>query len=201
MRRLLFACVLCAGLCSAADVLASDAESPPQPTVAVQHRWYGWQNLSSDGVALTLFVVAGETSPHQGRTLFFMNPPWAIAGASVFALGGPIVHLAHGHPLRAIGDLVMRTAMSSAVPLLIVVGGETTKTSGPDGGATANVYVGLAAVLAIFGAAGAVAIDSTIMSREERRVVVDPDASRSFSVAPDVSVRPGAGTVGLRGTF
>ncbi|MGH7283824.1 MAG: hypothetical protein ACRELY_20045 [Polyangiaceae bacterium] len=201
MRRLLFASALCAGLCSATNVFASDAESPPEPTVVTEHRWYGWQNLSSDGVALTLFVVAGETSPYGGRTLFWMNPPWAIAGASVFALGGPIVHLAHGHPLRAIGSLVMRAAMSSALALPIVVGGERTRTSGVDGGENANVYDGFAAIFAIFGAAGAVAIDATIMSREEKRVVVEPQASRSFSVVPDVAVRPGAGTLGLRGTF
>lgn len=201
MRRLLFACALYAGLCSTTNAFAGDAESPPEPTVVTQHRWYGWQNLSSDGVALTLFVVAGETSPYGGRTLFFMNPPWAIAGASVFALGGPIVHLAHGHPLRAIGSLVMRTAMSSAVPLLIVVRGDRTRTSGVDGGEDALIYDGYAAFVAILGAAGAVAIDATIMSREEKRVVVEPQASRSFSVVPDVVVRAGAGTLGLRGTF
>lgn len=178
----------------------SRADDERAASAHVEKTWYGWQPLSADAIALTGFVIAGETTPNGGRpTLYLLNPPWAVAGATVFYLGGPTIHLLHGHVLRAAGDLALRTVMTAPALVLFSIRANESVQPGVDGGASKSIYLAFGGFVAALGAAGAVAIDATIMSREEKPRVVERPTT--FSIAPDVeSLRRGA-TLGVRGTF
>ncbi len=67
-------------------------------------------------------------------------------------------------------------------------------------GLASSLDLAFGALLAIGGAATAVALDATIMSRETIYVVV-PKSQPTLTIAPDIETRRGGGTLGLRGTF
>lgn len=73
--------------------------------------WYGWQTLTTDGVAVGAMVSIG------------LVRDWGVAGAlglvgtSSYLLGAPIIHAAHGRWGAAFGSLGLRT-----VPILLSVG-------------------------------------------------------------------------------
>ncbi|GAC1579466.1 MAG: hypothetical protein NVS3B20_10420 [Polyangiales bacterium] len=54
--------------------------------------WYGWQNMIVGHASLA--VAAANLA---GRT----DPVWTLVPLSGYALGGPLVHLMHDHPIRA----------------------------------------------------------------------------------------------------
>ncbi|MGD0529041.1 MAG: hypothetical protein ABSE49_28140 [Polyangiaceae bacterium] len=78
---------------------------PPMPEPAT--RWYGWQALLAD-VPSSLMMTA------------FFNDDLLVSavGASVFLLVPPAIHLAHGHPIKAIVSFAMR-AVALGGPLTI----------------------------------------------------------------------------------
>lgn len=79
---------------------ASATETTPDATPArAKEHWYGWQTLGTDGVAVMLASGALATG---GDAAF-----WELS-IGTFALGAPIVHAAHGRPLVALGDFVLR---------------------------------------------------------------------------------------------
>jgi hypothetical protein len=65
--------------------------------------WYGWQTLVSDAVGLGL-VVGSFT--YNGDANGF-----TLAGAGVWALGAPLVHVAHARYLPALGSLTLRVGL------------------------------------------------------------------------------------------
>jgi hypothetical protein len=79
---------------------------PPAPVVES----YRSQTATADGVAIGLAVVAGGT---HNRSMF------SLALAS-YAFGGPIVHLYHDRPGRALGSLALRVGLPLATTLLLV---------------------------------------------------------------------------------
>jgi hypothetical protein len=86
----------------------ADPGSGKPPAVATETRWYGWQTLLTDGGAVALPVVAA-TSRNEPLTAVAL-----VAGAGVFALGAPIVHLAHGRP----GAFGLSLGLRLALPAL-----------------------------------------------------------------------------------
>jgi len=83
---------------SAERALATDP-IPDETPARVKDHWYGWQTLGTDGVAAMLASGALATG---GDETF-----WGLS-IGTFALGAPIVHVAHGRPLVALGDFVLR---------------------------------------------------------------------------------------------
>ncbi len=74
--------------------------TPPRETTT----FYGWENIAISYAGAGIFWggIAADSK----------SVPWA--GLGVYALGSPLVHLAHGQPLRAAGSL----AINAFVPLL-----------------------------------------------------------------------------------
>jgi hypothetical protein len=136
----------------------------PQPPT--EHRWYGWQTIIVDGLAIPLAFLS----------------PWAAL--PVYGLGGPIVHILHGHAGRGAGDFGLRLA-------------------GPVVGATVGGLVGgWSNGAPFFGAGGgalvAAAIDWIFLSSDE---VPAAPADVSFAPVPLVRVSAGSFSLSFAGTF
>jgi hypothetical protein len=71
---------------------------PPPPPPPRKGQWYGEQILALDAVALGTMITGALT-----------NPTLVAAGAGIYALGPPTVHVAHGSP-RAPESLGLRVA-------------------------------------------------------------------------------------------
>lgn len=179
--------------------VVSESPPPPPSTTPV---WYGWQTLAADGASAALLGTgaawAGSGSSGNGTAA----PVLLVGGLGGVALGGPIVHLAHGHPLRALADLGLRV---SAVTLGGFVGGEIVAASTARSGCQNNDVgclpqtLGGVALGALVGTVAASAIDAAVLSYDEP---ARPPASVSaFSWSPSVSMLKNGGAVGLTGTF
>jgi hypothetical protein len=68
------------------DAFAADEAPPDVAPQAPAKRWYGWQTMAVDGLALGL-TVTGLTSE---------LPALTSVGLGTYALGPPVVHAAHG---------------------------------------------------------------------------------------------------------
>jgi hypothetical protein len=89
----------------AADVAASmrvqsSADEEALRRSQLHERWYGWQTLSVDALAVGGLLFAGALG---GREV-----PLVTASAGIYALGPPVVHLAHGHPWKGLASLGLR---------------------------------------------------------------------------------------------
>lgn len=77
-------------------------ESPPAaqhpPKATPKRRWYGYQTMLADWPALAL-VIAGVESEQTAAT---------VAGASLWVVGGPLIHVAHGNLGRGLLSLSLR---------------------------------------------------------------------------------------------
>ncbi|EYF03516.1 hypothetical protein [Chondromyces apiculatus] len=80
-----FTAVLLAGLLS-----SGAAQAQAQAEVPTEEQWYGWQNLIGLGAAYSLVGV--------GLALDEDTEWIAAVGLGVYALSGPIIHLAHQRP-------------------------------------------------------------------------------------------------------
>src|SRR5262249_23454050 len=73
-------------------------------------RWYGWQMLAPDAVAVGLALVAlhvGERADQLGTAEGLL-----AVSAGVFRADGPIVHALHGQPGRAGWSLALRIGLT-----------------------------------------------------------------------------------------
>ena len=136
------------------------AAQPVEPSSSDLHtvsHWYGWQTLATDGASLLLMVAAASASDAPGAE----EMAWLSLGG--YLGGGPIVHLAHGEPVRALGSLALR----GGLPILTGVVGSQLENCTPSsdfcglGGAVLGGMAGLVT---------AMVIDSAVLANE--RVVV-----------------------------
>lgn len=156
--------------------LSARADAPEEER---ETRWYGWQILLADLASVGAVVVTPAT---EGKSLYL--------GAGGFALGGPIVHVAHGRPAIGAASLGLRLG----VPLLaaaagLYVGGETAVKCTPsaaDGGCD-DVFGAAGAALAggflglLGGMVAASAIDIGLLAHEPVERTTPPV---SVGVAP-----------------
>jgi hypothetical protein len=149
-------------------------------------RWYGWQVMSADAVALaTAGSVALLTDAADGDA-------GSIGGAvfaTGYALGGPTIHALRGHYGRAAGSLALRVGG----PLLFGLAGYHLDTSdtddaGDDLGDSARIGV-------VIGTAGALLLDWTALAYEP------VDRPREASVVPTAVAHRGGFALGLAGHF
>jgi hypothetical protein len=183
------------------------AERPPPS----QSRWYGYQTLVADGPSVALGAVGFATHSSAIST----------AGLLGYALGGPIIHVAHGHVGKGVGDLALRLgapAVAAAIGGLI---GLTLYTPPPPPpppttlgeaiaapvvsyfGPGAAFYEG-AAYGVIAGAATAIAIDAAVLAREDAPATSAEStqkAATAIVVRPSFAPTKDGARVGLTGTF
>ena len=76
----------------------------PEPPATAQTRWYGWPLLITDAAALSLAARLIAENSGDGKAL--------LLSASVFLLGGPIVHAANGHATRGAYSVALRVGLS-----------------------------------------------------------------------------------------
>jgi hypothetical protein len=146
--------------------------------------WYGWQTLATDGVTVTL--LASGIAAQRGALVAF--------GAATFALGGPIVHLAHGRGDAAAASLGIRVG----VPFVGAFVGaviEDCRHSDNEGCPLEGAAIGLLA-----GTGAAMILDTVFLAHEDIPRE-QPQRTARLSVSPSVSVTKSSGTMGLTGTF
>jgi hypothetical protein len=113
-------------------------------------RWYGWQIVPIDAVALS--VIVAELALGERAT-----PAPGILALGAYALGGPVVHLAHGRSSTALGSVALRLALP-AIGALVGSSLENCENDSCTGGVP-TVYGGLA------GAVPAMVLDSALLAR------------------------------------
>jgi hypothetical protein len=161
---------------------------------ATATEWYGWQPLLIDLSSIAL-VAAGVA---RGGTT---SEATSIAGASLFTLGAPIVHLAHGHSGRAAGSVALRTLVPAgglATGLLLGAALSSPGTAQDPLSKVDNMFGG--ALLG--GGAGVLAamiVDDVVLSRDRAQRDAAPDLRPRFE--PRIGASPGGATVGVGGTF
>ncbi|EYF03518.1 hypothetical protein [Chondromyces apiculatus] len=147
-----------------------------QAEVRTEEQWYGWQTTIGLGTAYSLAGVGLFVDAFEDYRGWFVGPAFGI-----YALTGPIVHLAHGRGGAAAGSL----GLNLGVPLSAGFLGAGIYCLIDDCNGS---YRGLAAVVAgiVFGTAGMVAanvIDVAVLSFEEVEVSAG-SAKRSLGVGP-----------------
>lgn len=151
-------------------------------------RWYGWQTLTTDGVAIASFVLAGYA---EEATVL------PTVGLGTYIIGGPIVHASHDNWGRAGISSGMR------VGLPLVAGGalyavSSCGTTSDAGEVTADGWCELGrALVALFsGAVGATvasALDASLLAWEPTEV--EPQ------VSPALGVNKTSAWLGVAGQF
>lgn len=204
---LLFTALSVASFALLAPAVAHADESAPPPAERTAPEatstWYGYQTLATDGAALSMGLGSVASGASRSATVF------GAAGLGTYALGGPIVHFAHGEVSRGFVDLGIR----AAAPLVLgvgggIIGGRTAPSSNDADKSLANGYVGVtqgATIGALVGAITASAIDAIFLAHDERPAQARP-APAAARMSPDVNVAReaqggGRATVGVTGTF
>jgi hypothetical protein len=101
-RGLVLAVMLCATAAHAGEAPISPRPLRPREP---EREWYGYINLTCDGVAASSFILAGVNSRgDRGEFLAYLS-------LSTWLLGGPIAHWSHGNVGTGFGSLAMRAAM------------------------------------------------------------------------------------------
>lgn len=137
----------------------------PAPEPEAAPRWYGNQVLLADGTALAL-VLAGAVAGGAGNDT--VGLALAYGGLATYALGGPIVHLAHDRPGAALGSLSLRVGLPAVSGLMGMAIEQQSCHPG-------QWFCGLGGMMlgGLVGMAGAVAIDAAALAyapRTELRV-------------------------------
>jgi hypothetical protein len=149
-------------------------------------RWYGYQTLITDGVALGLFAGAMATlrlciswsSNHTSSCDNHTSEMLGVSSFAVYGFGAPIVHGAHGNWGKAGISLGMRAAPIGLAAVLVSNGSE----------GSAPILLG--SLFTVF------ALDSALLANEE----VEPEAP-SFALAPAYDPRTRAGGFVATGAF
>jgi hypothetical protein len=175
---------------------AARAESTPPATSS---HWYGWQTLLVDAGSLALLVAGLEAQSSAVGDL---------AGVS-YALGPPVVHVAHDRVGPAIGDLFLRLG----APVVFAVAGglvaaDTASPNRSSNDAGLPVWLGGAATGLVIGVVTAVAIDAAALAWEPGTRASASTEGRSVHVSlmPRVTFSGDAehgrtGWMGMGGSF
>lgn len=198
MRKLAFLCLLASVFVSSAANARADDESLREPTIRKVHSRYGNQTLLCDmgalGLAVTGLAVGADGHGRADAVLL-------VSSGSLFLIGGPIVHLAHDHPFRALFDFGLRS-VALGVPLALGlpwIASEERRAHGDNEGVAFAAES--TAVMIALGFGAMTALDAAVFTRETKNVTVEPNASRSSVILPGFSVARGGATLGVQGAF
>lgn len=131
--------IVVAGMFAAVHARAQ-VPAPAEPTTTT--RWYGWQTLTADAASIGL-VATDTKSPYNA----------AYVGLATFWAAPAVIHLAHGHPTRALASLGLRT-----LPFVLVLPAIREL----EGGEGDNGSPGLATFLFALSIPAAIATDAVI---------------------------------------
>lgn len=162
--------------------------SPASPPVReTGQRWYGWQVLLADCVALGLIAFPKPRDPLGGGTA-------TLVGGQVYVFGPGLVHaVGHDKPLRGLASLGLRLGLPA---LGWSVGLQVARGICADGSGTcseAPVYVGLAG-----GFLAALALDAAWLAWDEEP---PPAPAKSVQWGPFVAPATDGGWAGVQGRF
>jgi hypothetical protein len=157
-----------------------------QAPVAIRY-WYGYQTVIVDVVSTSLFVSGlatfkiclGTSDQTNGSCDSSASEALLLSGLTGYALGGPVIHAAHGHWDKAGYSLALRV-----VPVAAAV-------------AIGNAGSGEAGALLLIGGAGAaMMVDSAVLGFET--VAVEPP---KVSLAPSFDPKSRSGSLVVAGSF
>jgi len=139
-------------------VQPASPSTTPHDTSALRERWYGWQLLSGDGTALLLLIAAGASSDQKSH----ISDVLGYSALGAYLVGGPVIHVAHRNPGRALGSLALRAGL----PILFGALGSTLENCSGD-----NDYDLCGLPGAIFGGglgiATAITLDAGLLSYDQ----------------------------------
>lgn len=167
---------------------------PQQPFTAIPHdpalptrerRWYGWQTLATDGVAIGLSVLSLSTVETRNSSA---SSVFAVVSASTFLCGAPVVHFAHGHVGKGFGSLGLRLGLPVGGALIAAA---IARPCGGDFGCLGESALGF-----LVGTGSAIAIDAAVLANEE---VSRP--RQGLVATPVVAAVPGQAWAGVRASF
>jgi hypothetical protein len=169
--------------------LPAEGDPEEEPDVASGQRkvWYGWQTLLADGAALgfTMGVAIGASEA----------PVALVGGTTLYAVGGPTVHFAHGNVGKGFVSFGLRVGLP-AVGMLSGILLELATCSGSWGCGLVGGMVGLGA-----GGITAIVIDASVVAYDKvptRRSTKTVAAPGMMMVRPHVSHdRAGLSLLGL----
>ncbi len=177
----------------AAPAAAAAADRTPAAPPRKHSHWYGWQTIIVDG--MSLLVVPAMADETKSTSLLAL-------GVGGYALGGPIVHLAHGEVARGAASLGLRVGL----PFLGALGGAMVDGNSCSGEICRMDRVVLGGALGVL---AAVVVDSAALAYE--RVQDEPAAAKATPPSPRrsrVALSPLAGPrknggfdVGIGGVF
>ena len=171
-----------------------DVAPPRRESPRTRTRWYGWQTLATDAAAVVLVVAAvsviaeSEGDSSTGTALAYLS-------LGAYALGGPVVHIAHENYGRAAGSFGLRVGGP-------IVGGALGCAA--DGSSSGYGCLGGLALGMFLGTLTAVVVDSAALAYEKVPATAASARKRKpqSSVTPGVALtRKGGALVGLSGTF
>jgi hypothetical protein len=198
VRSSRFVLVLVASLALLLPSISNAGEPDASEAPAAATRWYGWQSLPADAVALTALGLLLST----GADHAIDRDRWLTLGAlGLYAFGAPFVHAMNGHGRRAVGSLSLRVSIPLVTGLVGgVVGYATTPARGPFDNrcndcaplrALGGTMIGVG-----FGIVTSIIVDDLVLARE----TVPVSAPRwSFTAAP--SSASGGLSLGVAGTW
>jgi hypothetical protein len=169
--------------------LASVADTPTAETPKT--RWYGWQTLAVDAVAMTAFAYGIERRAGDVFSSDRGGEAFAYGGFGAYLLGGPAVHMLHDRPGPALGSFGLRVA----APLVGMYAGAAMAGCGhgsadSDGNACGLQESGIGILV---GAGTAIALDAILLAREETS-----SSDRPLKSAARPRVSPGVVMTGER---
>ena len=130
-----------------------------------ESRWYGWQTLAVDAVAMTAFAYGIERGAGDVFSSDRGGEAFAYGGFGAYLLGGPAMHLIHDRPGSALGSFGLRMA----APLVGMYAGSAMAGCGHSSTNRDGEPCGLteSGIGIVVGAGTAIAIDAIFLARKE----------------------------------
>ena len=140
--------------------------------------WYGWQTLTVDASAVGILLVGAALvtarPPMLSATTAPRPIPFAVASLGVYAIGSPVVHVAHGEYRHGLASLLLRIAASLAGFGLGYLAGKATPARS-EGAWTGGAYG------SALGGIGAIAVDASGLAWHRWHTSAGPTALFSTS--------------------
>jgi hypothetical protein len=176
---------------SAPQRAGTDAESAH----LLRKHWYGWQLLTTDLVATTLFLsdTLLDSMAVDNATLLRPGVP-IVLSVGIFVAAPPAIHFAHGRIAAGLGSLGLRTGL----PFLLGLLGKSSCSNRNTDGEYSDCPGALELGGVLIGVMAASAIDAAALSTE---VPSSEPARPRLGLLPVLSADGKRGELRLLGTF